>query len=83
MSQSAFEFFIPKNFPQRAQTAKLSPRETQIAELLISNEKRESIAASLGISPHTVDNHIRRIYGKLGIHDKTAAVVFFLKPSRT
>jgi len=83
MKQSNFEFFIPKNFQSRAKAVKLSPRETEISELILSNEKNESIAASLGISVHTVDNHVRRIYRKLGFHSRMQVVVFFLKSRQT
>jgi DNA-binding CsgD family transcriptional regulator len=83
MSQSTFEFIIPKNFPKRASECKLSPKETQIVRLLLQNEKQESIAQALKISPHTVNNHLRRIYAKLGIHDRVTVTLFFLQTSQT
>jgi DNA-binding NarL/FixJ family response regulator len=81
--QEHFEFFIPKNFPKRAAEAKLSPRETEIARLIVTDEKNESIAGTLGISVHTVDNHIRRIYRKLGFHSRIQLVIFFLNSRQT
>ena len=35
---------------------------------------RPEIAAELSISPNTVNAHIRSIYAKLGVRDRTTAV---------
>ena len=39
----------------------------------------KQIAGQLNVSIHTVRNYIRRIYEKLHVHSRTAAVVKFLK----
>jgi DNA-binding CsgD family transcriptional regulator len=54
--------------PQAASSVSmLSPREIQITELLLQGCGSPQIAASLGISRHTVKDHRKRIFRKLGI----------------
>ncbi len=47
--------------------ATLSEREQQIAMLLANSLTLEAIAARLGLSERTVENHIARMYNKLGL----------------
>lgn len=50
----------------RKQTsARLTPREKQIAALLLRGDKREAMASALGVSVRTVDNHLSGLKGKL------------------
>ncbi|MEO5756387.1 MAG: helix-turn-helix transcriptional regulator [Mesorhizobium sp.] len=48
----------------------LSTRETEIARLLLAGGCAKSIARRLAISSGTVRNHIKSIYGKLGVHSQ-------------
>lgn len=52
----------------------LTDREREILELLTEGYLQKQIAAELDISRHTVDTHLRNIYGKLHVHSRTAAV---------
>jgi len=52
----------------------LSDRETEILHLLVDGLTKVAIADRLHLSRHTVDGHIRNIYGKLHVHSRTAAV---------
>jgi DNA-binding CsgD family transcriptional regulator/tetratricopeptide (TPR) repeat protein len=45
----------------------LSERERQVARLAASGVPSKEIAEQLFLSPRTVDNHLRRIYAKLGV----------------
>jgi DNA-binding CsgD family transcriptional regulator len=45
----------------------LSPRELEIAELASQRVRSRQIAEQLGLSTRTVDNHLARIYRKLGV----------------
>jgi DNA-binding NarL/FixJ family response regulator len=56
----------------------LSPKECQIMEALSEGSHYKEIADALGISIDTVRTHLRRIYHKLHVHSRTAAVVKFL-----
>ncbi|MEO7099563.1 MAG: response regulator transcription factor [Luteolibacter sp.] len=56
----------------------LSPREREILDQLAEGLPYKQIADRLGISPHTVHNHLRKIYGKLQVQSRTEAVVKFI-----
>lgn len=57
----------------------LTDREREILELLTEGFSQKRIAATLEVSPHTVDTHLRNIYGKLHVHSSTGAVAKALK----
>lgn len=57
----------------------LSKREREILELLAEGLAYKQIADRLNLSPHTVHNHLRRIYGKLHVQSRTEAVVKYLR----
>lgn len=48
----------------------LSPREREVLRMLVGGQRPKAIAESLSISPHTVRNHVRAIYGKLDVHSQ-------------
>lgn len=50
--------------------AGLSPREHQIALLLIEGGCAKTISRALAISPGTVRNHIKTVYRKLAVHSQ-------------
>jgi LuxR family maltose regulon positive regulatory protein len=52
----------------------LSRSELRVLRYLPTNLTRREIAGDLLVSLNTVDTHIRRIYAKLGVTDRTAAV---------
>lgn len=53
---------------------RLSSRELQIANLVSGGKQNKEIAYFLGISEQTVGNHLRRVYSKLGIHNRASLV---------
>jgi hypothetical protein len=50
---------------------KLSDAELRVMNLIYQGLCRDEIAEQLYISPHTVKNHIKSVYLKLGIHEKS------------
>jgi DNA-binding CsgD family transcriptional regulator len=52
----------------------LSPGELRVLRYLPTNLSRPEIAGELSVSPNTVSAHIRSIYAKLGVRDRSAAV---------
>ena len=63
---------------QAGATEPLSARENEILSHLAKGLSYKQIADNLGLSPHTVNNHLRKIYGKLHVQTRTEAVVKFL-----
>lgn len=53
----------------------LSEREAEVLAWVARGKSNTSIAEILGISVHTVDAHLRRIYLKLGVFDRISAAV--------
>lgn len=57
----------------------LTRREWEVLEQLVEGCQNEDIAKNLDISDKTVKNHITSILGKLGVKDRTKAVLLALK----
>jgi DNA-binding NarL/FixJ family response regulator len=52
----------------------LSERETEVLSLLVKGYSQKMIAAELNISRFTVNNHLKKIYEKLHVHNASEAV---------
>jgi DNA-binding CsgD family transcriptional regulator/GAF domain-containing protein len=48
----------------------LAPRELQVLELLAQGLQNKQIAARLGISTHTVQYHLRRLFALMQVHSR-------------
>ena len=59
--------------PLRTDT--LTSREQEVLELIAEGLTNKRIAKHLEISPRTVSTHLTRIYSKLWVKNRTAAVV--------
>jgi DNA-binding NarL/FixJ family response regulator len=57
----------------------LSDRERQILQLLVEGLTKNQIAANLDLSPHTIDGHVRNIYMKLHVNNRSGAVAKALR----
>lgn len=69
-----WKMFARLAMPQPPQDYGLTPRETQILQGAAQGLANKEIGDRLGMSTHTVDAHLRRIYQKLGVHTRAAAV---------
>ena len=58
----------------RAGRQQLTPREVRVLELVFEGLRNKEIAASLSIREETVEVHLKNIYAKFHVHDRTAAV---------
>ncbi len=59
----------------RARCRSLSSREAEVLTWVARGKTNASIGEILGISAHTVDAHLRRIYLKLGVVDRISAAL--------
>jgi DNA-binding NarL/FixJ family response regulator len=61
---------------QRKQTSDqaLTEREQEVLRLVVQGLTKKGIAGKLDLSTHTVDSHLRNIYQKLQVNNRSAAV---------
>lgn len=56
----------------------LSAREIEVMSLIAGGHTNGEIAARLFLAEKTVKNHVRRIYAKLGVNNRSAAIAHWL-----
>ena len=57
----------------------LTAQERAVLSLLVQGKRNSRIAEDLSLSTRTVDNHLYRIFAKLGVSSRTEAVVYVLE----
>jgi two-component system NarL family response regulator len=69
--------FIPPKLAARLaaqrERPQLSPREVEVLDLIVRGLGNKQIAYDLNISEETAKNHVKHIFGKLGVQDRTHA----------
>jgi PAS domain S-box-containing protein len=59
-----------------AELSQLTAREREVLGLLCQGHDDDGIAKSLNLSRNTVRNHVATIYSKIGVHRRSAAIVW-------
>lgn len=70
---------VSKALAERPPQSELSPRELQVLSLIADGLSNKDIGRTLAISEPTVKWHVNIILSRLGVHDRTEAVVAALK----
>ena len=65
---------IEARLKERAASPKLTSREIEVLQLISEGLRNKEIGATLGITEGTVQIHVKNIFGKLNVNDRTAAV---------
>ena len=59
--------------------AGLSDREAEVLEALCQGMSNKEMAEVLFVSPETIKSHVSTVIGKLGVKDRTQAVIFAIR----
>jgi DNA-binding NarL/FixJ family response regulator len=65
---------VKARLEERAAAPTLTPREIQVMELVAEGRRNKEIASLLGISEETVQVHLKNIFAKLKVSERTAAL---------
>lgn len=66
---------IAERLAARAQRQSLSPREQEVLHLLVRGRSNKEIGAQLFISEETVKSHLKTLFAKLKVRDRTDAAI--------
>ena len=82
MSTSIARLVVRKFHAQgrlRKSLDQLTPRENEILDHISRGLSTKEIATQLGLSDRTIGSHLRKVYDKLHVHSRSAAVSRFLQ----
>src|SRR5271170_1109007 len=71
------------SIPEAVRQAGLSSREAQIMTLIAAGHSNGQIAERLVLAEKTVKNHVNRIYAKLGVGSRPAAISYWAPATQT
>jgi DNA-binding NarL/FixJ family response regulator len=66
---------VPRRRASQNAVDALSPREREVAELVVRGSSNRQIAEHLVLSPKTVETHLRKVFDKLGVASRTEVAV--------
>jgi DNA-binding NarL/FixJ family response regulator len=66
---------VKKRLAERSQRQQLTEREREVLEALVRGRSNKEIASSLFISEQTVKSHLKTLFAKLNVSDRTEAAV--------
>jgi two-component system NarL family response regulator len=70
---------VKARLQDRAARPTLTQREVRVLHLVLEGHRNKEIGASLSIAEETVEVHLKNIFAKLGVHDRTAAIYVALR----
>jgi non-specific serine/threonine protein kinase len=72
LEQAVAEAVDPPSVPATPTSVRLTRREDEIVRLLVAGKSDREIAEALFVSVRTIEHHVARIFGKLGVRSRTA-----------
>lgn len=75
LSSLGRSLFSDETWQLVAESLSLSPRELQIVQGIFDDKKEYAIALELGISRHTVNTYLQRLYRKLAVNGRVQLVL--------
>lgn len=66
---------LAERLAERQKRKDLTPREMEVLQLLVKGRSNKEIAAALFLAEDTVKIHLKTLYVKLGVQDRTEAAV--------
>jgi len=75
MKVTESEIFSETQWEELLEELSLSPRQAQVVKCLFSGHSDKQIALELRLSKATVRTHMERLFGKLGVQDRTDLVL--------
>ena len=66
---------IADRLAERRRRPELTLREMEVLQLLVKGRSNKEIASGLSIAEDTVKSHLKTLFTKLGVQDRTAAAV--------
>ena len=67
--------------PEPSGGPRLTVREREVLQRLVSGERTQTIAMGMGVSYSTARTHVQNLLHKLGVHSRLEAVAFALSNS--
>ncbi len=66
---------VAERLARRMQRPTLTTREIEILQLLVKGRSNKEISSGLSIAEDTVKSHLKTLFTKLGVQDRTAAAI--------
>ena len=66
---------MARRLAERSPQVDLTPREIAVLALIAKGHSNKQVAAALAISAETVHAHVRNVFVKLDVSDRTSAVM--------
>lgn len=63
----------------REEIPALTPQEVRVLQLITEGLNNGTIAEILSLSPNTIKSHVRNIFSKLGVSDRTQAAIWAIR----
>jgi DNA-binding NarL/FixJ family response regulator len=70
---------VAAQLAQRRSQPMLTEREIEVTSLIARGMRNKEIAFELGIAEETVHTHVKNIFSKLNVNDRTAALAIALR----